>query len=109
MAHRSFSLIRSRAEYIALVGSFILVGLETIIRVLTLALRKFHPNIKYPTNFFSIKCYFPFLSCVQATLQPIHIASSQEGRDKKAEYQLFPKSLMYADAFSRIEFDSRCL
>lgn len=28
-------------EYVALVGSFILVGLEAVIRVLTLALRKF--------------------------------------------------------------------
>ena len=28
-----------RAEYIALVGSFLLVGLEAIIRILTLALR----------------------------------------------------------------------
>ena len=29
----------NRAEYIALVGSFLLVGLEAIIRILTLALR----------------------------------------------------------------------
>jgi lysosomal acid lipase/cholesteryl ester hydrolase len=31
-----------RWEYIALVGSFILVGLEAVIRILTLALRMFH-------------------------------------------------------------------
>ncbi len=33
-----------RAEYIALVGSFCLVGLEAVIRVLTLALRMFPSN-----------------------------------------------------------------
>jgi len=32
-------LIMHRAEYIALVGSFCLVGLEAVIRILTLALR----------------------------------------------------------------------
>lgn len=32
-------LIMYRAEYIALVGSFCLVGLEVVIRILTLALR----------------------------------------------------------------------
>lgn len=36
-------------EYFALVGSFLLVGLEALIRVLTLALRKF-----------TIASYFPF-------------------------------------------------
>lgn len=34
------SLTLYRHEYVALVGSFILVGLEALIRVLTLALRK---------------------------------------------------------------------
>lgn len=35
------NLIMYRSEYIALVGSFVLVGLESIIRILTLALRMF--------------------------------------------------------------------
>lgn len=36
-------LTHCRAEYVALVGSFFLVGLEAIIRILTLALREYKP------------------------------------------------------------------
>lgn len=38
------ALIRDRSEYVALVVSFVLVGLEALIRVLTLALRKTPPH-----------------------------------------------------------------
>jgi hypothetical protein len=37
------ALIRGRSEYVALVVSFVLVGLEALIRVLTLALRMIPP------------------------------------------------------------------
>jgi hypothetical protein len=35
------SLTTDSAEYVALVGSFLFVGLEAIIRILTLALREY--------------------------------------------------------------------
>jgi hypothetical protein len=38
------SLIYYRSEYIALVGSFLLVGFEALIRILTLALRMYMPD-----------------------------------------------------------------
>jgi lysosomal acid lipase/cholesteryl ester hydrolase len=38
-------------EYLALVGSFLLVGLEAVIRVLTLALRELQTDSKRCRNF----------------------------------------------------------
>jgi hypothetical protein len=42
---------RSSYEYLALVGSFILVGLEAVIRVLTLALRELQTDSKRCRDF----------------------------------------------------------
>jgi hypothetical protein len=73
-----------RSEYIALVGSFFLVGLEAIIRILTLALRRFLPFliISYATctNMNSIINNIFVLSSFQATLQPPHLTRSPEVR-----------------------------
>ena len=41
------SLISTRREYVALLGSLVLVALEGVIRILTLALRKsVHPDVR---------------------------------------------------------------
>jgi len=57
-----------RAEYIALVGSFFLVGLEALIRILTLALRKFLALYKYPSKRSSINNYTTLLPNIPAAL-----------------------------------------
>ena len=50
----------SRAEYIALVGSFLLVGLEAIIRILTLALRMVPCRFAdFPANMRQLLLSFP--------------------------------------------------
>lgn len=56
-----------RAEYIALVGSFFLVGLEAIIRILTLALR--------------MLVSFPGRDFANRKKQPLYYPSSIERRD----------------------------
>lgn len=40
LSQRAHRLTHARREYLALVGSFILIGLEIIVRIITLALRK---------------------------------------------------------------------
>lgn len=54
----------NRAEYIALVGSFFLVGLEAIIRILTLALRMYLavPFLRASLTVSSIHNHHPLLS-----------------------------------------------
>ena len=70
-----------RYEYLALVGSFILVGLEAVIRVLTLALRKKPPPyfMTLVSNRSSIICRLVLLSCVAAPVQQTCDSRTQKG------------------------------
>ena len=74
------------AEYIALVGSFVLVGIEALIRILTLALRMspaaFCELFALLTGG-SINDHTTFLSSLKATFHTVYFSSSQEVRVKK--------------------------
>lgn len=69
-----------RAEYVALVGSFFLVGLEAIIRILTLALRMRTSSFRDETGLIGRSNFYTFaiLSSVKAALQSSYICSSKE-------------------------------
>jgi hypothetical protein len=80
---------RSRPEYIALVGSFILVGLESLIRVLTLALRtivqgvpSFRPALVL-TSVTSHINHKSLLPSVSTTIQQIHITGTEKSGAEK--------------------------
>ncbi|PNY29079.1 lipase [Tolypocladium capitatum] len=62
------------AEYLALVASFVLVGLEALIRVLTLALRERKPAA-FP------RC--AVLPGVAAHIQPVHFAGTKASREQE--------------------------
>ena len=72
----------NRAEYIALVGSFFLVGLEAIIRILTLALRMYlaAPFLRASLTVCSIYDYHPLLSSLSTVVQSIYLTCGQEVR-----------------------------
>lgn len=77
-----------RAEYIALVGSFFLVGLEAIIRILTLALRMplHSPLLRALLIVCSVYNHHPLLPSLETTVQSIYVPCGQEIRIEEARY-----------------------
>jgi hypothetical protein len=67
-------------EYFALVGSFLLVGLEAIIRVLTLALRElpYLPNRSSAKPASSLVLVVAILSSIPPGFQQVDIARAKE-------------------------------
>lgn len=67
-------------------GSFLLVGLEAIIRILTLALRKYPtPKQVALLTAASIHYHIALLSRIKTNFQSIHITRGKEGRNEKEE------------------------
>lgn len=73
-----------RTEYVALVGSFALVILEAVIRILTLMLRMQPFSIAWKLLITaSINDYPVVLQSISQSVQSIYIPGREEGRDKK--------------------------